>query len=283
MLNRFDETMDTRHFDNIAIAPARNTMWTVIVPFHNERSYLPGCIASLAAQTVRCKLVLVNNGSTDGSADVAREICNSLGVDAVHLFEGRPGKVAALQRGLEEASTEYTATCDADTVYPANYLENASRLLADRGVVAAVAATSPVEASRFRVWFAGARLQLTSFVLRQQCLNGGAGQVFRTAALRGCGGFDPALWGWVLEDHEIMARIERLGKIVYHRMFHCHPAHRPRSVDCAGWTLDERVRYHLTPGEKRLSYFHEYLGPKLRRRALSSEKLRRLGGIPVHG
>jgi glycosyltransferase involved in cell wall biosynthesis len=260
--------------DETRTAWAAEADWSVIVPFHNERDFLPATLASLAAQRVRPVVVLVDNASTDRSGELARDLCLWLGLDAVHLHESRPGKVAALQCGLEAVTTRFVATCDADTLYPEHYLARATRMLEKRGAVAGVAAYSAPSA-RLTARLAGWRMVLTSRLLPQQCLNGGAGQVFRTAALRACGGFDPAIWNWVLEDHEIMARIEPLGRIAYDARFVCHPAPRPRAVNCTGWTFGEQLRYHSTRAGERLAYFHEFLGPRLRSRALQSAMLRR--------
>lgn len=248
--------------------------WSVIVPFHNERDFLPATLASLAAQRVRPMVVLVDNGSTDRSGELARDLCVWLGLDAVHLHESRPGKVAALQCGLAAVTTRFVATCDADTLYPDHYLAHATRML-DKGDVVAGVAAYAAPTARLGARIAGWRMVLTSKLLPQQCLNGGAGQVFRTAALRACGGFDPAIWNWVLEDHEIMARIEPLGRIAYDARLVCHPAPRPRAVNCTGWNLGEQLRYHRTRAGERLAFFHEFLGPRLRSRALQSAMLRR--------
>ena len=249
--------------------------WSVIVPYHNEQHVLRRTLASLAAQTVRPLVVLVDNASTDGSALVARQACDDFGLDALHLHEGRPGKVAALQCGLRLVETPFVATCDADTVYPPTYLAEATRLLARPGAVAAVAAYCDAAAPAHTARRAGWRMALTAWLLPQQCLNGGAGQVFRTASLRRCGGFDPAIWNWVLEDHEIMARLEREGRIVYGPRFVCHPESRPRAVNCTGWTLAEQLRYHLSRSRDRVGFFHRFLAPRLQQRALHSEMLRR--------
>lgn len=251
--------------------------WTVLLPFYNEQACLRATIRSLAAQAVRPLLILIDNGSTDRSADIAREACAEFGLAALHLHEARPGKVAALQCGLEQVRTRFVATCDADTIYPADYLKRAAALLAKPGTVAAIAANSAPGASAMTTRMAGWHVQLAGALLPQQCHNGGASQTFRTAALRACGGFDPQVWNWVLEDHEIMARIEDHGRIRYHRGFVCHPAERPRSVNCTGWTLAEQLHYHFTGRGERIAFFHGLLGPRLRERALPSERLRRNG------
>lgn len=270
------------HFDDGEFAThssegheTKAVQWSVVVPFHNEVDYLRRCIESLAQQTVGFELILVDNASTDGSGSFARRLCDVLGIEARHLVESRPGKVAALQTGIAKVRTEFVATCDADTIYPPKYLETAGRLLDDPACVAAIAATTAPEASKFEIASSGLRLWLTSLLLPQQCLNGGAGQVFRTEQLRECGGFDPLIWKWVLEDHEIMARIEALGTIAYAAEFICHPSQRPKAVDCRGWRFTEQLRYHLTTNRSRSAFFHHFLAQKLHERALSSEQLRR--------
>lgn len=246
-----------------------------MLPFHNERDFLPLSVRSLALQTVPFHLVLVDNNSTDGGGAEALDLARRAGMAVTLVTELQPGKVAALNRGLNVAETDLVATCDADTIYPHDYLARAQALLDQPGAAAAVAVTSPPGASNLARRTAGWRMSLMARLLPQQCLNGGAGQVFRRAMLEQAGGFDPAIWNWVLEDHEVMARIERHGRIVYDPRFECAPITRPRTASTVGWTLAERLAYHRTTPENRLAFFHRYLAPRLRDRALSSERLRR--------
>ncbi|MET0364641.1 MAG: glycosyltransferase family A protein [Sphingobium sp.] len=249
--------------------------WTVVLPFYNERDYLPISLQSLAEQTVPFHLILIDNNSNDGSADVAMTLCHLGGISVTLLTERRPGKVSALQSGVEAARSELIATCDADTIYPPDYLERAALLLDGTGSVAAIAATAPPEASPFSRRMAGLHIAIAGKLLPQQCHNGGAGQVFRTDALKAAGSFDPQIWNWVLEDHEIIARVERQGRIAYHADFQCAPITRPRSVSTVGWKFSEQLRYHASTPATRHAFFHDFLGPRLRDRALSSDRLRR--------
>lgn len=268
---------DAEAYEPAPAPPLRASVprWTVVLPFHNERAFLPISLESLAAQTEPFHLILVDNGSTDGSGAIAEALCHLAGISATLLTERRPGKVSALQCGVEAVRTELIATCDADTIYPPDYLARAGELLDRRHAVAAVAATAAPEAGALRRRLAGLHIALVGGLLPQQCHNGGAGQVFRTDALRAAGGFDPAIWNWVLEDHEIMARIEHYGRIAYDRDFLCAPITRPRSASTVGWRLREQLRYHMTGAATRIGFFHQYLGPRLRERALSSDRLRR--------
>jgi glycosyltransferase involved in cell wall biosynthesis len=247
--------------------------WTVLLPFFNERRFLARTIASLAAQDRAFRLILIDNGSTDGGADIARATCRRLGLAFTLLRESRPGKVAALAAGLAAVRTNFVATCDADSWYPRDYLSQATKLLATDGAVAAGAFFVGEGAKREGVGMPR-RLRFATRLMPRQCHSGGAGQVFRTAGLRRIGGFDPARWDLVLEDHEIMHRIVTIGSIEYGRHFWCAPAVRRRDRGPIRWTLGERLLYHVAPTAWRDRFFYNFLAPRLRARRLGSACLR---------
>jgi glycosyltransferase involved in cell wall biosynthesis len=74
--------------------PPSLPLWSVVIPYFNERDYLPSCLASLIAQDYRpLQLILVDNASTDGSEDICRALLNDCpGITAVYLREPRPGR-----------------------------------------------------------------------------------------------------------------------------------------------------------------------------------------------
>lgn len=248
--------------------------WTVLIPFFNERDVLGGTLASLAAQDVAFELILIDNGSTDGSGAVAAAACRRLSLAYTLLVERRPGKVSALAAGVARTATPFVATCDADTLYPPDYLRRAGRLLTATGAVAGGAYFVRPGASAQEHAAAGARLARAARLLPRQCHTGGAGQVFRTAALRRAGQFDAARWRYVLEDHEIMHRIAKLGPLAYGGGLWCAPSPRERDRDSIRWTLLERMLYHLTPGPARDWFFYAFLGGRLAARRLSSDRIR---------
>ena len=248
--------------------------WTVVIPYFNERHYLPQTLASLSRQTVPFDLVLVDNGSTDGSAEVARATCAALGLLPVMLCEPRRGKVAALATGLADVETRYVATCDADTWYPADYLAAATSLLEQPGTVAAGAFYAAPERTRAVHALAALKIVLAGKLLRGQCHAGGAGQVFRTAVLRAAGSYDPRRWNLVLEDHEIAHQVMKRGRMTYGARLWCAPSTRHRDRDSVSWNVFQRVVYHAVAGMAPDWYFQRFLGPRLGRRNLSSERLR---------
>lgn len=248
--------------------------WTVVVPFFNERDYLPATIESLAHQTTRFTLVLVDNGSTDGSADVAEAFCRAYKLDYLLITERVPGKVAALRAGLAWVRTRWMATCDADTVYPPHYLEAAEAILSRPGhVVAGAYFIAPEISDAARVTEA-ARFLVAARLLPGQCHAGGAGQAFCTRSLRAAGGFDAARWNFVLEDHEVIHRVMRQGRMGYSAELWCTPSPRERDRDSIRWTLFERLLYSAAAPVAGDWFFYTFLARRLQRRRLLSNRIR---------
>ncbi|WP_288937786.1 glycosyltransferase family A protein [uncultured Sphingomonas sp.] len=256
------------------IAPRATTAWTVLIPFFNEAAFLPATIASIAAQHLPAKLILVDNGSTDGSADIARSAARAHGLDALVLTERTPGKVAALRTGLAWVRTTYVATCDADTLYPPHYLAEAERLLSRDGCVVAGAYFVEPGADQSDLDAEARKILAAARALPRQCHAGGAGQAFHVASLRAAGGFDPDLWPFILEDHEVIHRTMALGDMHYSQDLWCMPSPRERDRDSIRWTLFERLVYSATAPWAGSWFFYKFLGPRLQRRRLMSNKIR---------
>lgn len=248
--------------------------WTVIVPFFNERGCIAETIASLARQTIPFRLVLVDNGSTDDGAVIADRAARQHALDYVLVTEQRPGKVRALRAGLSEAHTRWTATCDADTLYPPGYLAAASTQLIRSGCVVAGAYRVPRGAGAIMRAAKAWQILNTARLLRRQSHSGGWGQAFCTESLRAVGGFDPSRWNFVLEDHEIIHCLMRQGKMRYSKALWCMPSDRIRDRDPASWTWIERLTYSLTAPWAGDWYFYVFLSRRLQRRKLFSHRLR---------
>lgn len=92
---------------------------SVIVPIYNTQAYLPKCVQSVLDQThSNFELLLVDDGSRDGSAEVCRALCAS---DSRLRFLPRPhrGVSAARNTGMDEANGEYLFFLDSDdTIHP---------------------------------------------------------------------------------------------------------------------------------------------------------------------
>jgi glycosyltransferase involved in cell wall biosynthesis len=88
------------------------TSLTVLTAVYNGMPYLPASVESVRRQTFQdWKLLLINDGSTDGSADYL----NSLKDPRIHIVhQQNQGLAASLNNGLRLCNTEFIARFDAD-------------------------------------------------------------------------------------------------------------------------------------------------------------------------
>lgn len=91
---------------------------TVVIPVKDDARHLARCLGALAAQTrLADEVVVVDNGSTDASAEVAR----AFGATIVHCSE--PGIPAAAASGYDAAHGDVILRLDADCVPADTWVE----------------------------------------------------------------------------------------------------------------------------------------------------------------
>lgn len=88
---------------------------SVVMPVYNEAATLRKIIERVRAIPIDHELILVDDGSTDGSRDIAREFES----DRVRLFfhEKNKGKAGALATGFQNARGDFVIIQDADLEY----------------------------------------------------------------------------------------------------------------------------------------------------------------------
>ncbi len=94
---------------------------SIIIPAHNEENRLPRTLeqvlAFLAQQPYEAEVLVVENGSTDRTLELAQGFAGRhQGFRFIHLDER--GKGMAVRRGMLEARGEYRFMCDADLSMP---------------------------------------------------------------------------------------------------------------------------------------------------------------------
>lgn len=248
--------------------------WTFVIAYYNEAGFLQATLDSLSAQTLKpFRLILVDNNSNDASPAIARQFAAG-GIETVHLFEVRPGKIFALEAAMPHITTPLVAFGDADTFYPPHYLATADAAFTGNDVVAAMATDVRAPADGAAALRKRRHNQRVSRLWPKQTHTGGFGQTFRTAALLAAGGYAERHWAYVLMDHEIMERVLKHGRAVYPYDLWCVPSERRADRTRVRWTLAERLLYHFTPSVAKGWYFHRFLGPRLRARKLGHLNLR---------
>lgn len=91
---------------------------SVIVPARNEEGSLGACLESLVSQEgVHPEIIVVDDGSTDGTRETAQSFAGVRVVEAGALRSGWVGKNNALVAGARQAHGEWLLFTDADTVH----------------------------------------------------------------------------------------------------------------------------------------------------------------------
>jgi glycosyltransferase involved in cell wall biosynthesis len=163
---------------------------SVIIPLYNKRDYIIRCLESIRAQTVSdFEAVVIDDGSTDGGADVA-ETMRDPRIRVIRQPNAGPG--AARNRGLQETSGDLVAFLDADDEWRPGFLEAMLRLASvypnsgffatgyrrtfgldyDREITLASADGSSIEISNYLEWATeGDFLSSSSIAVRRGVLS----------------------------------------------------------------------------------------------------------------
>lgn len=111
------------------VAPAARATVSVVIPVRDDAAHLDACLALLGRQTQRPdEIVVVDNGSTDASALVARQH------GARVVVEPRPGIPYAAAAGYDAARGDLILRLDADSRPGPDWVARAAAVLADAGI-----------------------------------------------------------------------------------------------------------------------------------------------------
>lgn len=88
-------------------------MISIVVPVYNQAEYLPDCLDSIAKQIlVPYKVVIVDDGSTDGSGEIADKYADEYNWTVVHQVN--KGLSSARNTGIMNCSSDYILFIDSD-------------------------------------------------------------------------------------------------------------------------------------------------------------------------
>ena len=105
----------------------KNPLISVIVPFYNDLTTIERCIKSILSQSFNdLELILVDDGSNDGSANVAHKYRKADKRTRV-IKQKNEGVSAARNTGIEHSRGEHIVFCDADDYWGKDWLNNLSK------------------------------------------------------------------------------------------------------------------------------------------------------------
>jgi len=206
---------------------------------------LPGLLESLRRQTLpreRFEVVVVDNGSRDDGAEVAR----SLG--AVVIEDPVPGRARARNKGVTAADGDHLAFIDADCIAAPQWLEMLARCAGSKpliaGPIVVTTGERPNKVERFeRLW----RFAQDAWV--RQGWAATANLLVEREAFEAVGGFDEA-YRSIGEDADLCIRAARSGfELGY----------------CPGAEVSHAGERRLWPMLKR-SFWHGYSSAQVSRR-----------------
>jgi glycosyltransferase involved in cell wall biosynthesis len=192
-----------------------------VVPAYNEEALLASCLAAIQAEIARtqcrAEVIVVNNGSTDGTRQIAASFPGVVIID-----EPQRGLVPARRAGCLAARGKLIANIDADTILTEGWLSTALREFQRTANLAALSgpfihydlppSAQWVAAAFYRVGLVSCMVM--RFVVRAGAMMQGGNFIVSRSALDAAGGFNPdfCFYG---EDTELAVRMSRVGAVKF--------------------------------------------------------------------
>jgi N-acetylglucosaminyl-diphospho-decaprenol L-rhamnosyltransferase len=203
---------------------------SVIIVNWNTREILLNCLASLVSCVGQCEVVVVDNGSMDGSAAAVRDKFPNVNIIQC---EGNQGYARAGMLGFRASTGHYVLFLNSDTVVPSEALPRLIAFLEERPHVAACGPRL-ARADGTAQSFAFGRDPKLRYLLARACAKlglrpplhdwgtfevqvvdwvSGACMLVRRAALDQVSGFDERMFLY-FEDNDLCLRLRRAGWLV---------------------------------------------------------------------
>jgi cellulose synthase/poly-beta-1,6-N-acetylglucosamine synthase-like glycosyltransferase len=206
-----------------------NPRVSVMIPAWNEETGILHTVDTILKSTYKkIQIVIINDGSTDGSDKVVREYLKKYEektrhlkrkVEIVYVYKENGGKGAALNTAIQLSKGDILVSIDADCIVLPETIRNFVTYFADKKVMAAVGnvkvgnTNKLIGAIQHIEFMFSFYFKKADSVMNTIYIIGGAAGAFRRETLEKVGVYNTSN---ITEDIELSVRIQRAGmKIVY--------------------------------------------------------------------
>ena len=194
---------------------------TVVIPAYNEEKTIAKTIESVLGLDYpkdKLKVIVVNDGSTDRTLEIARRYERD---GVLVLSQENKGKAAALNHGLRYVDSEFFACLDADSLVRKDTLKKMMRYFTSDKVSAVcplMKVNNPKNLLQKLQWLEYilyAFLKKIFAAMNAVHVTPGPFSIYRTSIVKKLGGFDESS---IVEDQEIAWRMQRHHYIIRQSM-----------------------------------------------------------------
>ncbi len=198
---------------------------TIVIPNYNGKTVLKDCLDSLLRQTWQdFEIILVDNGSDDGSVELAEQYAGRLFITTICNPENQ-GFAKAVNDGIRTATTEYVLLLNNDTIAGHHMVEELVHVMRGQPKVFSAQALMLQMQDRRRVDNAGDYLNILGWArtrrkgqsarhirsTEQEIFSACAGAaIYRRSMVMSLGGFDETYFAY-LEDVDLGYRARLQG------------------------------------------------------------------------
>jgi glycosyltransferase involved in cell wall biosynthesis len=188
---------------------------SVIMAVYNGSPHLRASIESILGQTLSdFELLIVDDGSTDGSEDTVDEFANR--DERIRVFhQSNQGPAVARNRALSHASGQYIAIMDADDISLPSRLEQQFQFLEenpDVGVAGSYVETINEDGESMGIWKGPTDHEVIAWRLLFNACMIHSSVMMRHSLLEKVGGY--AEWAVYSHDHELWTRAVMKSQLV---------------------------------------------------------------------
>jgi cellulose synthase/poly-beta-1,6-N-acetylglucosamine synthase-like glycosyltransferase len=187
---------------------------SVVIPVYNKVRYVADTInAALGLDYKNKEIIVVNDGSTDGSLGVCKKFEGKGLIKLINISKNG-GKANALNAGIRSANGEYILTMDGDSDITSDSLRRMMGYFEDKtiGAVAGMVRTKGertlLERFQFLEYFQQAFQRLIQGFFKSVLVLPGPISLFRKSAIKDVGWFDNST---IVEDWDMTMKLHKKG------------------------------------------------------------------------